>query len=114
MFQILNLSTGETLYFDEPRYVKLDERGFWSRCDESDAQCISFCGNRFSIANREVVDDAPQIVAIKKVDAAQKISQINLDGLKNAQNIEEVKAAVEDIIDAVLDIYLTFPTPDGG
>lgn len=105
MYQILNLDTGEILEIENPRYVCCDERNVWVRCDENDAQCISLDGKRFSLANKEPVEDAPQTVAVKKVDAAKKIAQINLDGLKNAENIDEVKAAVQDLLWAVADIY---------
>ena len=106
MYQLLNLDTGEISEIDNPRYVCCDERGVWTRCEEKDAQCIALDGVRFSLANKEPVEDAPQVLAVKKIDAAKKISQINLEGIKNAQNIDEVKAAISDITDAVLDIYL--------
>lgn len=106
MFQVLNLNTGETFNLENPRYVKKDECGIWVRCTEIDAECIAVNGNRFSIANKNLVEDAPQVVSITPIDAGQKISKISFDNLQNAQNIDEVKAAIDDITAAVLDIYL--------
>ena len=106
MYQILNLTTGEIATVDKPRYVKRNVDGVWIQCEEHDAECIAIYGERFSLANKEIVFDAPQVVAVREFDAAQKISQIDFNSVKNAQNIDEVKAAVQDITDAVLDIYL--------
>lgn len=106
MFQILNLTTGEVTTVDKPRYVKKNDNGVWTQCEESDAQCISIHGSRFSISNKKKVRDAPQVVAVSQIDGAQKLAQINIDSIQNAHNIDEVKAAVQDITNAVLDIYL--------
>ena len=106
MYQLLNLKSGEVICVEKPRYVRLDERGIWVQCEEQDAQCISVYGNRFSIANKPVVKDAPEVVAVMEVDAAIKISEVNQITLNNAKDIDEVKAAIVDVMDAVLDIYL--------
>lgn len=106
MYQLLNLKSGEVICVEKPRYVRLDERGIWIQCDEQDAQCISVYGNRFSIANKPVVKDAPEVVAVMEIDTAIKISEVNQTTLNNAKDIDEVKAAIVDVMDAVLDIYL--------
>lgn len=106
MYQLLNLNSGEVICVEKPRYVRLDERGIWMQCDEQDAQCISVCGNRFSIANKPVVKDAPEVLAVMEIDAAIKISEVNTNTIKNTKDIDDVKAAVVDVMDAVLDIYL--------
>ena len=106
MYQLLNLKSGEVMCTEKPRYVKLDERGIWMQCAEEDAQCISVYGNRFSIANKPVVKDAPEVLAVMEIDAAIKISEVNQITLDNAKNLDEVKAAIVDVMDAVLDIYL--------
>ena len=105
MYQILNLNNGETFEIDKPRYVKLDERGIWVQCGEVDAQCLSVNGDRYSLANKEIVEDAPQVVVVREIDAAKKLAQINFKSIQNAQNLDEVKAAVQDLLWAVADIY---------
>ena len=105
MYQLLNLKSGEVICVEKPRYVRLDERGVWIQCDEQDAQCISVYGNRFSIANKPVVKDAPQVLAVMEIDAAIKISEVNINTIQNAKNLDEVKAAVQDLLWAVADIY---------
>lgn len=101
MFKYTNTETGETMTIENPRYVKKDERGIWIRCEEADAECIAINGERFSIGGKNPVDDAPQVIAISKIDLGE-----HLKTFANAQDIDEVKAAIEDIADAVLDIYL--------
>lgn len=105
MYQLLNLKSGEVICVEKPRYVRLDERGVWIQCDEQDAQCISVYGNRFSIANKPVVKDAPEVVAVMEIDTAIKISEVNINTIQNAKNLDEVKAAVQDLLWAVADIY---------
>ncbi|MBQ7703918.1 MAG: hypothetical protein IJT73_00595 [Selenomonadaceae bacterium] len=106
MFKLLNLNTGAVTEVDEPRFVKKKSNGVWIRCDESDAECIAIDGERFSISGKTVIDDAPQIVSISKINQSQKLAQVDLAAIANAKNIDEVKAAINDITDAVLDIYL--------
>lgn len=106
MFQLLNLNTGAVYEVDEPRFVKRNENGVWVRCDSAEAECIAVNGKRFSISGKKLIDDAPQVVSISKINASQKLAQVNLDNLKNTKDIDEVKAAIQDITDAVLDIYL--------
>lgn len=106
MYQLLNLETGEYTNIENPRYVKQDERGIWIRCNEDEAECIAVDGNRFSIAGKKTVEDAPQIVNISRVDAGAQLNKILSDSLQNASDIDEVKAAIDDITNAVLDIYL--------
>lgn len=105
MYQLLNLTTGEVTIVDKPRYVKKNDNGIWIRCEESEAQCISIFGERFSIANKKKVRDAPQVVAVSQIDGAQKLAQISVESIQNAQNLDEVKAAVQDLLWAVADIY---------
>lgn len=106
MYQLLNLETGEYINIENPRYVKQDERGVWIRCNEEDAQCIAVNGDRYSLANKKPVDDAPKVVAVSPVDAGEQLNKINFSNLQNATDIDEVKAAIDDITNAVLDIYL--------
>lgn len=106
MVQLLNLNTGAVFEVEEPRYVKRNSSGVWLQCDEKDAECIALDGERFSISGKTLIEDAPQVISISKINQSQKLAQINLDTIKNSQNIDEVKAAINDITDAVLDIYL--------
>lgn len=105
MYKVFILESGESFYVDAPRYVKLDG-DIWRRCSEVDAECLAVNGQRFSIAGKNLVKDAPQVVIISPVDAGQQLNQIFSDNLATAQNVDEIKSAIEDITDAVLDIYL--------
>lgn len=102
MFKYTNTMTGETLTVENPRYVKKDERGIWIRCEEADAECVAVNGQRFSLAGKNPVDDAPEIIAISKIDIGETFNEL----LNQAQDFDEIKAALADITDAVLDIYL--------
>lgn len=106
MYQIINQETGEVFFItDSPRYVKLTDE-IWTRCDEDEAECVAVCGERYSIAGRPLVPDALTVAVVNKVDAGQKLNNISLDTLKNAKDVKEIQAAILDIYDAVLDIYM--------
>lgn len=60
------------LQTDSPRWVKLNpSSGAWIQCDFADAQCIAIDCKRYSIEGRPLVDDAPDVVSVKYVDAAK-------------------------------------------
>ena len=60
------------LQTDSPRWVKLNpSSGAWIQCNFADAQCIAIDGRRYSIEGRPLVDDAPDVVSVKYVDAAK-------------------------------------------
>ena len=105
MFKLRNMDTGEVFFVDAPRYVKLDERGVWVRCDEGDAQCIAVGGVRFSIFDKEPVDDAPQRLIVSAADIPAQLSSINRAGIKNAENFDEIQSAFLNLCDTVLDWY---------
>lgn len=97
MFQLLNLMTGAVYETEQPRFVR-KINGVWLQCNSIDAECIAINGERFSIAGRAVIEDAPQVLAVSKISALKKISALNSDN-------DDIKAAILDITDAVLDIY---------
>lgn len=98
MFQLLNLMTGAVYETEQPRFVR-KIGGVWLQCNSIDAECIAINGERFSISGRALVDDAPQVLAVSKINPLQKISALNSDN-------DDIKSAILDIQDAVLDIYL--------
>lgn len=60
------------LQTDSPRWVKLNtSSGAWIQCNFADAECIAVDGRRYSIEGRPLVDDAPDVVSVKYVDAAK-------------------------------------------
>ena len=56
---------------DSPRFVRKNPlSGAYIRCDFEKAECIAVDGKRYSIAGRPIVEDAPEVVTIKQIDAA--------------------------------------------
>ena len=106
MFEIYDTKSGEVIALaEEPRYVyRSPKNGVWIRCDEPNAECIAVNGARYSINGRQIVDDAPDTVAVRKVDAAQKIAAVAKNSIAQAQTLDEVKAAYSDLADAVIDL----------
>ena len=105
MYKVINVTTGQTRNVELPRYVKLSDDGIWIFCTEDDAECVALSGRRYSIAGREAVEDAPEVVIIKRIDAGEELNDLLRENLSNAKTAEELKAAVLDIYDAILDIY---------
>ena len=105
MFQLINTNTGEKFNIENPRYVKRNENGIWVRCREEDAECISINGTRYSLYEKEPVEDAPNVLIVMEVDGGEPVQTALRENLQNAQTLEEVKAAVIDIYDALFDIY---------
>lgn len=101
MFQIKNLTTGEIFFVDSPRYVRLDSRGVWIRCDEVAADCIAFGGKRFSLVNRKPVSDAAGVVSIREISLPDELRA----GFETAQTLEELRNAFLNLCDTVLDWY---------
>ena len=60
------------LQTDSPRWVKLNpSSGAWIQCNFQSAECVAINGRRFSISGRPLVEDAPDVVSVKYVDAAK-------------------------------------------
>ncbi len=56
---------------DSPRFVRKNPlSGAFIQCDFSKAECIAIDGKRYSIEGREPVEDAPDVVTVKIIDAA--------------------------------------------
>ena len=105
MYQLINTSTNQTVNIASPRYVKQNDDGVWIRCKYDDAQCISIAGKRFSIDGKPPVEDAPDVLIVKEVDAGEEITSALRENIANAKSLDEVKAAVLDIYDALFDLY---------
>ena len=68
------------LQTDSPRWVKLNpSSGAWIQCNFSDAQCIAIDCKRYSIEGRPIVEDAPDVVSVKYVDAAKNALDVEND-----------------------------------
>ena len=76
MYRIIDVETGEVIkQADEIRFVKLKNASrAWVRTDFFHAECVVIDGVRFSLSDRDKVDDAP-VVEIQRVDAAQIIKK---------------------------------------
>lgn len=101
MYQILDMQTGETVgVVREIRYVKRNPfSGAWIESEQSEAECISVNGARYSIEGRQKIRDAPYAV-VRVVDAARVLRDKALNG-----DVDELRSAYVDLADAVLDIY---------
>lgn len=83
------------LQTDSPRWVKLNpSSGAWIQCNFYDAECIAVDSKRYSIDGRPLVDDAPDVVAVKYIDAAQ-------NALVNENYIDLLFFALGNLIDDI-------------
>lgn len=105
MYRVFNMNTGKYFDVEKPRYVKKTPLEIWVQCNEDEAQCISINGERYSILNREPVEDAPQTVIVKPIDAGEQLNNLLRENLQQAETLEEVKAAIIDCYDCILDLY---------
>lgn len=61
---------------DNPRFVKFSaERHCWIRCREAEAECIAINCIRHSIAGRNPVEDAPNVVSFYEVETAEELKK---------------------------------------
>lgn len=106
MYEIYETKTGEVLALaEEPCYVyRSPKNGVWIRCDEPDAECVAVNGTRYSIRGKAQVEDAPETVAICKIDAARRLAELAKSSIAQAQTLDEVKYRFEDLVDAVIDL----------
>ena len=73
MYRIL-LDDKIIMQTDSPRFVKINpSSGAWIQCDYFSAECLAIDGKRYSIAGRKKVDDAPQVVTVKQINAAENM-----------------------------------------
>lgn len=83
------------LQTDLPRWVKLNpSSGAWIQCNSHEAECIAVDGKRYSIDGRPLVDDAPDVVTVKYIDAAQ-------NALVNENYIDLLFFALGNLIDDI-------------
>lgn len=83
------------LQTDSPRWVKLNpSSGAWIQCNFHEAECIAVDGKRYSIDGRPLVDDAPDVVTVKYIDAAQ-------NALVNENYIDLLFFALGNLIDDI-------------
>ena len=97
----------------EPRFVKMKKStGAWIQCNEYNAQCIAIDGVRYSIAGKEIVEDAPQVVTIEQFDDALESLQHSKTLDTNSRDIELLAYAVnkmaEEVVNAVIEITPKF------
>jgi len=70
MYRIL-LGDEILMQTDEPRFVrKKPSSGAYIQCSYPLAECIAIDGKRYSIEGKELVEDAPDVVTVKQIDAA--------------------------------------------
>jgi hypothetical protein len=99
------VTTGETRNVEIPRYVRMANDGIWIFCTEDEAQCLAISGKRYSISGKEPVEDAPEVVIIKKVDGGAELQNVLRESLSQATTLDEVKHCIEDIYECLLDFY---------
>lgn len=94
MYRII-LNDEILLQTDSPRWVKLNpSSGAWIQCNFHEAECIAVDGKRYSIDGRPLVDDAPDVVSVKYIDAAQ-------NALVNENYIDLLFFALGNLIDDI-------------
>ena len=83
------------LQTDSPRWVKLNPASkAWIQCNFQSAECIAVDGKRYSIDGRPLAADAPDVVSVKYVDAAQ-------NALDNERAVDLLFFALTNIINDI-------------
>ena len=104
MYKLINTTTGESFNVETPRYIRRNHNGTWIFCSEDDAEGISIDGEINSILDKPPIENTPTVL-IKKVDGGIQIQNVLRENLQQAHSVEEVKAAILDIYDALFDLY---------
>lgn len=97
----------------DPIFVrKKESTDTWIRCNQYDAQCIAIDCQRYSIAGKEIVEDAPQVVTVEQFDDALESLQHSKTLDTNSRDIELLAYAVnkmaEEVVNAVIEITPKF------
>lgn len=97
----------------DPIFVrKKESTGAWVRCNQFNAECIAIDCQRYSLDGKEIVEDAPQVVTIEKIDEAAESLQHSKTLDTNSRDIELLAYAVnkmaEEVVNAVIEITPKF------
>jgi len=100
MYRITDENGNIIAQLSDIRYVKLKtntledgrEYSFWVRCQSHDAQCVAINGIRYSLAGRDIVEDAPTAVFIYEVDAAEEL-------LNTYNDLTDAQLAIADLFE---------------
>ena len=80
---------------DSPRFVRKNpSSGAYIQCDFNQAECIAIDGKRYSIEGKELVEDAPDVVTVKQIDAAS-------NALATEQDINLLFFALTNVINDI-------------
>lgn len=100
MYRIIDENGNIISQTSDIRYVKLKtltslddtEYKVWVRCNAADAQCVAINGIRYSLAGRDIVEDAPTVVFIYEVDAAEEL-------LNTYNDLTDAQLAIADLFE---------------
>lgn len=109
MYRISDENGNVIAQVEKPRYVRLKaESGAWIQCDVNSAECIAIDGVRYSLAGRDIVEDAPIVVYLQYIDAAAELYRAAKTADVNSNDIELLCYAVEKMaVEVDLSNYLT-------
>ena len=80
---------------DSPRFVRKNpSSGAYIQCSFTLAECIAIDGKRYSIEGKELVEDAPDVVTVKQIDAAS-------NALATEQDINLLFFALTNVINDI-------------
>lgn len=99
MYRITDINGNIIAQLSDIRYVKRKTQSFhdteysyWVRCNAADAQCVAINGIRYSLAGRDIVEDAPTVVFIYEVDAAEEL-------LNTYNDLTDAQLAIADLFE---------------
>lgn len=99
MYKIKDADGNILTQTDNPRFVKKKpSTGVWIQSNAEDAQCLAIDGIRYSIAGRELVEDAPIVVTIEQIENA-------LESFNQHTDIENLSFAVNKIAEEVIEMF---------
>ena len=105
MYQIISISGDIIAETDSPTYTKFNPISqTWIPANDDDAECVVAGGKKFTIYGKPFNGDSRQIVFIKKIDTADKISYLqhkfNLDNLDIIEAIIQLDKRLEALENA--------------
>lgn len=105
MYRIKDADGNILTQVETPRYVKKKpSTGAWIQTNAYEAECVAIDCKRYSIAGKELVEDAPQVVTIEHVDSALESLKQNKTLDKNSYDIELLAYAIDKMAEEVIEV----------